>query len=233
MRITVAVLATLMVAPQLLVGSLAAADVVYDYSLTELPYPGTYGCCSRNGQTVTLAGTSRVVTAIEILLSSGGVSTFFVEFYNLDGPNGVPDSLIWQSGIQTYPFVPGSYNRQIVDVPVPSVLVPNSFAWTISNIHRENDALPISRLPTIGTASNSWYFEFGEWVNFDPTVNFGARIHAVPESSHFAFTALVALIVCHRKRRGSGAVEPAQKLPRLYKKSLAVGTSCAKPWHPV
>jgi hypothetical protein len=195
-----AVLCVLAISLGLLVSSPVAAEIVFD-SLSGMSYHGARGCCSRTGQTVTLASTSRHVTDIEFWLGTAGASTFIVEFYNMDGPNGVPGSLIWQSPVQTYPYVFPFYNRLILNVDVPEILVPDTFAWTITNVHRVNDTLIQTGLPTIGSLSSPWYYvpASGEWVD-DSDWRFGARINAIPEPSCALMLAVGAAIVCQGTR---------------------------------
>jgi hypothetical protein len=200
MRIRATVLAVTAVSVQLLVASPSTAEVVYD-SLTGFEYNGGRGCCSGTGQTVALTGTSRNVTKLDVWFGTGGPSTFTAEFYKLDGPSSVPGSLIWKSPVQTYPYVPPYYNRQVISIDIPNVLVPDTFAWTLTNVVRENDTLLVTQPTTsIGTTLDSWHYSpTSGWGHWDD-IQFGARIHAVPEPTSASLVAMGMLILCHRMR---------------------------------
>ncbi len=189
----------------LLLGSLqsvsgAAANpfesVVYD-TITAYPFDsGGLGCCSRTGQTVTLEGSARSVTQFDIFLGSGGPSTYVVEFYRTDGPNSQPGTLIWQSPIQSYPYTPFFYNRKVLSIDVPNVRVPDTFAWALTTVMRDNNILLNTGSPTIGEAGTAWeyYAPFGGWYSPGASL-FGARITAVPEPGTAAIGFSGALIL--------------------------------------
>jgi hypothetical protein len=196
MRTAIALLFAVVASPHLT----PAAEVVYD-SLSGFDYNGSRGCCSGTGQTVTLTGASRSITKLEVWLGAGGPSTFTAEFYNLDGPSGVPGSLIWKSSVQTYPWVSPSHNTLVIGIDVPEVLVPDSFAWTLTSVIRENDELLLTRpTTTIGTTLDSWqYSPTDGWTHWD-AIQFGARLYAVPEPGCISLLAMGALIMRHRIR---------------------------------
>lgn len=133
----------------------ASGEVVYD-TLTDNPSAGGSGCClAPYGQAIALSGTQREITLFEVRLGSVGAATFLVEFYDLDGPNGEPGTLIWQSPIQTYPYTPPFYNEKILPVAVPNITVPDSFLWTLTTVQRENNILYYSA--TALRTDNAYY----------------------------------------------------------------------------
>jgi hypothetical protein len=182
-----------MALPISLVTSPAAAEIVYD-SITGLNYNGGVGCCLKTGQTVSLADVQRRVTEFEVWLGSDVGSTFNVEFYQLDGPNGVPGTLIWQSDVQSYPFTGSEYNRKVLKIDVPKVSVPDKFAWTLTTIARANNILISTGQPTIGSSAESWSYDFGNWSPSNS--KFAARIHAIPEPVNALLAAVGFTILC-------------------------------------
>lgn len=178
----------------------AQADTVFD-SITGFETGGGYACCAHAGQTVTLAGMSRTVKQIELTLGTGGPSTYFVEFYNLDGPSGVPGTRFWQSGVQTYPYVPPFYNRTPVKVAVPDVLVPDTFAWIVTSVQSDNDTMFNTAPPTIGSIGSGWTNPTGnQWIQFS-YFRLGARITAIPEPGCGTLLIIGALLAGGRHRR--------------------------------
>jgi hypothetical protein len=177
----------------------ASAETVYD-SLTGQPFLGSLGCCAKTGQSVTLDGSQRRITEFEAALASAPrVSTFYVEFYQLDGPNGEPGSLIWQSPVQTYPYTEPNFNRKVILVDVPAVAVPSTFAYLLTTIERANNSLINTGPPTVGSVGTSWYYGPTGWVQGEWT--FGARIHAVPEPAGLLLAASGCTILGFIRRR--------------------------------
>jgi hypothetical protein len=163
----------------------AAAEVVFDSTVGIVdgaPAGGTGLGTAAVGQTITLGGTLREITDFKVWLGAGGPSTFLVEFYKLDGPNNVPGTLIWQSPTQTYPYSPSLYNRKVVDVPVPRIFVPDTFAWTVSAVVG-NNMIVNARAPvvTVGSQQESWFHFPDGWRASD--WQFAVKLQAVPEPS--------------------------------------------------
>lgn len=194
----------------LLIASEVTAEVVFD-SLSDSSYSGALGCCSRTGQSIVLGGTSREIVQFEMVMGTAGPSTFFVEFYKLDGPSGTPGSLIWQSPVQTYPYIAPTYNRKIVALEVPRIQVPDSFAWAVTNVERFNDGLiGADNPPTIGTLLDTWQASpiGGPWRLSPYNLRFGARVNAVPEPTALPLLGLCALSLLGYRSRFRGLAPP-------------------------
>jgi len=178
-----------------LIGGLrsASAEIVYDdssdYSGFDYESPNEYG------DQVILAGTSRAVTQIEIeyyaSFTPHGGEVARVRFYANTGPN-------WQ-GNPAFPtpaatplfedtFAPGQGYHTAV-IPVPNVVVPDTFTWTIQFIgiaqsNTDVAGLLFYNVPTVGQSYDDfWELTSSGWgaaVRSDvPKNNFGARITAV------------------------------------------------------
>lgn len=203
------------------VPGLAGASVVYDnMTWTQGWYwaenPAFTSPSMEGGDEVNLGGTDRAVTNIDILFYSlwdpGTVDTT-VRFYKNDGGGGAPGTLLWQSstftalahvqGLQTYSFA------------VPSVVVPNTFTWTIGLANRAGSTGDIGPAladpPSVGSSANYfWWNNAGVWNQTgwgpSPIANFGARITAapVPEPASMGVLALGAVAMIRRRRMKSG-----------------------------
>lgn len=140
------------------------------------------------GSAITLAGTQRVVTSIDVILRIGnsGVALFDmrVRLYANDGPSGSPGSLLWDS-------LP---RRTVIDsgadipyrVTVPRVVVPHSITWTVEITNRTmSQAMlgPSTYAPvTVGSADPGyWEFTGATWTHVlsgEPA--WGAAVNADP-----------------------------------------------------
>jgi len=147
------------------------------------------------GDQVTLAGTERRVNQIEIpigvVLSSGGTVDAQVRFYENDGVGDppTPGTILWDSGvIYDLPFVGG---ENIFTFPVPNILVPDTFTWTIylslTSLHTIQMGPVWYDPPTIGSSDYFSWINWGEsaWRVYHWGDNLGAKITAVPEPSTF------------------------------------------------
>ncbi|MFM7102331.1 MAG: hypothetical protein ACKO3N_14295 [Verrucomicrobiota bacterium] len=117
-------------------GTLQAQQVVYDN--TARAQPIFYRFSREHGDEIELAGTSRRVT--EFLFQYSGdfalqtAADYQIRFYANDGepsfsghPSALaPRSVLWESGWRR--MIPGP---QVDALPVPSVLVPDRFTWTV------------------------------------------------------------------------------------------------------
>jgi hypothetical protein len=170
-----------------------SAEIVYDnstdYSQIDYESPNEYG------DEVILAGTARAVTQIELEYYANytphGGEVARVRFYANTGPNwmGRPD---YQTPAATPlfedTFDPGQGFHTAV-IPVPNVVVPDTFTWTIQFIgiaQTETDyaGLLFYGLPTVGQSPNDfWELTASGWVAAQkpgvPKNNFGVRITAV------------------------------------------------------
>jgi hypothetical protein len=177
------------------VSSNGLEEVVYDSIRDNLFYGQGLGNSDEVGETIYLSGTARIVTTFDVAIGANTSPPFKLKFYNPDGPNSSPGSLIWESPSRNYPLDPGAFNRKILTFNVPNVEVPDSFVWTIELLDRsqgnvvigtiENNRPPIRppiRPPLVGQAGVLWEERpstgfFTTFTLFD----LGARVTAVPE----------------------------------------------------
>ncbi len=180
-------------------------EVVYDSIRDNLFYGQGLGSSDEVGETIHLSGTARIVTAFDVALGANTSPPFKLKFYNPDGPNSSPGSLIWESPSRNYPLDPGAFNRKILTFNVPNVEVPDSFVWTIELLDRsqgnvvigtiENNRPPI-RPPLVGQAGVLWEERpstgfFTTFTLFD----LGARVTAVPEPTAAALLLAACAVV--------------------------------------
>ena len=176
----------------------ANAAVVYD-SLSGSLFTGGRGFSDSldNGQSVTLSGVERKVTQFEVYLGSAQSDEFYVRFYELDGAGGEPGTLVWQSPAQTYPSNSPFFQRKIVTVSVPGIIIPNTFVWAIAPVGANNFLVGNADLPTVGVNHEIWKHRSidGTWTSdIILDFGFGARITAVPEPSSVIL--FILAVVC-------------------------------------
>jgi hypothetical protein len=184
--------AVLLINPLALGVSQVLAEVVYDSS----PGPGqsSLGCCGNPtlAQTITLAGNARRVTEFEFFMNSSGPSTFTLQFYNV-GEMYEPTTLFRESPILPYPS--SLPNPQTVTVSVPSVYVPDTFAWGVFTPSRNNNSLGFGTdQASVGMTLPGWFYaqEYGFWSKHT-SWRLGARLHAVPEPRSVSLLALIPI----------------------------------------
>jgi len=177
-----------------LVGSALHAAVVYQNTSTPTGVvnallPAGQTNSTEHGNTVTVAGTERILTNVTVHLRilGAGVASFNRELrlYRNDGMAGMPGTLLWASGqmfsvIDSGAPIPYSF-------AVPNVVVGGSFTWTIQITNRQTNHAQMGPYeynpPTIGSAP------FGYWRRTGPGLDaweftgqgeapFGARIDA-------------------------------------------------------
>ncbi|HWA82970.1 MAG TPA: PEP-CTERM sorting domain-containing protein [Fimbriimonadaceae bacterium] len=197
--------------------ALAGASVVYDnMSWTQGWYwaenPGFTSPTAEGGDQVTLGGTDRAVTNIDILFYSlwdAGTADVTVNFYKNDGVGGAPGTLLWTSG--TMAGMSHVQGLQTYSFAVPSVVVPNTFTWTLGLANRTGSTGDIGPAladpPTVGSSGDFfWYMGSGGWATTgwggSPVANFGARITAAPVPEPAAFGVLGVGVVALLRRRG-------------------------------
>jgi len=185
--------------------AISEAAIVYDNTTNPLgfwtPIISDFGTNGLVGDEITLAGTERSVTGIDLDVFSGyfgvtGKLDADVSFYNNNGSAGAPGTLIWDSGIVKDVGYGGLTNT--FHFVVPSVIVPDTFTWTISLSNVRPDSGTLYNLgplyydpPTVGGSGDwDWYYSSGTWNKGDAlniVDNFGAEVHAeaVPEPSTF------------------------------------------------
>jgi hypothetical protein len=188
-------------------GQISFGAVVYD----SLPFiQGGSGFGPNNievGNAITLEGDANRATQVDVALGSGGAGDFVVRFYELDGVDGRPGSLIWQSLPQTYPFTPPDYNQKVIPVDVPNVLIPDTFALIVTGVGPPTNMQLLSSIaPSIGTSDESWFRRQGfNWERIGVNTGvYGLRVVAIPEpiASHLILIA-VTLFACRFRHAGA------------------------------
>lgn len=171
--------------------SLATAAVVYDNTTT---YQSTENELLSSGQTasgehgnqVQLTGTERFVTSLtyRLRIAGAGVASFNIRirFYANDGLDGRPGTVLWESPVQFRVIDSGA--PITYTLTVPSVLVPDSFTWTVQVSDRQGNMARMGpseyHPPTIGGAvPGYWQRNGNDWelVGLQEPP-FGARVSA-------------------------------------------------------
>jgi hypothetical protein len=166
----------------------AEAEVVYDtIGGPTNTFGGAIGLAtgSQGGSIITLAGTSRLVTHLDVAIEELSTLTGNLDYkINLWSAVGVPGSLIWSSPMGHLSAL--TRTTVIVGVDVPGVQVPNKFGWTIESIFAsQTPGVVGSHNIYVGTANAEWYYNpsFG-WQKTDlppGSADVGFRVIAVPE----------------------------------------------------
>jgi len=185
----------------------ADAGVIFDNTTT---FTGTRSFTALQiGDEINAAGSERFVSLLEIGMTQqgfAGTADLQARLYANDGTGGQPGSLLWQSAILN--DVPLSGGNDLIPFPVPLVLAPNTFTWTvqISDTNPVAVGLPHFHPPTVGSSpDHAWFGGPGSWTRLagaSPT-NLMARVTAVPEPACAAVvvTALLAAVLARRFRR--------------------------------
>jgi hypothetical protein len=187
-------------------GGLAArgADVVYDNTTD---FSGSnYETTDEYGDEVILAGTARAVTQIQVeyyaKFTPQGDEIGRIRFYSNTGP-------LWQNNpdyrtpaeppLFEDTFVLGQ-EYQTATIPVPNVVVPNNFTWTVQflgisqNGTNDRAGLLFYSTPTIGNSYDDfWERTGGVWgavgvMELPFKDNFAARILAVVATPQLSLT---------------------------------------------
>jgi hypothetical protein len=177
-----------------------SAEVVYD-SLSGTLFQGGESSVE-NGQSMTLGGTARLITRIDLRLSStASPENYQVILYNIDS-TGFPTTSIWTSPLQ---FFRGGGQPFIESVDVPKVEIPNSFAWSVRRVLPSQLLTRFADLPSIGNQIIRFRRDFGPWISEGSSFTLGATIFAVPEPASISlllFGLVTANLSCrHRGRR--------------------------------
>jgi hypothetical protein len=201
----------------------ASADIVFENTSTRLSFGGVdqgYSSTNEFGDQIVLADTAREVDQFSFqyfLKVNSGVSTGLevarIRFYANDGGmvSGAnsPGTMLWDSGDFSIPVSDGF----VKTLPVPNIVVPDTFTWTIlfgNVLPTETTGLPLYNPPTVGSDfSDFWELNGSSWelrfnrnfpVNFDASVD--AIGMAVPEPSTVAMIAIsgLAWLGCARSR---------------------------------
>ncbi len=190
--------------------SQAAAEVVYDNSSS---YLGNFSDLGNGtiGDQVTLGGSSRVITEFKfeyyLSFAISGNEKGALKFYANDGANGLPSSLLYDSG--AFGLSSGFHTVTAENL---STTVGNSFTWAVSFSGLEGSekaGLLFYDAPSVGSSFDDfWANTSGSWQLMNTAGlkdNFAAQITAVPEPTTFALlgTGLVGLGLAAYRRRQS------------------------------
>ena len=185
--------------------------VVYDNSANVLGFL-INGIDEENGDGVTLAGTDRTVTNINLLIhANSGAATADVRvriFAGGDAGGGNPGAMLWESALLTNFAIAGGVAGY--DFAVPNVVVPGEITWTLelTNVVNTGGAVG-SRFfaPATVGSSEDWVWERlnGVWTQRVFGVgagnnSYGATITAVPTPGSIGLLALAGVAMLRRRR---------------------------------
>lgn len=164
-----------------------AQTVVYDNTTTNTFVTSFTG--AELGDEVTLAGSERTITLLEIgvtMQGFAGTGDVRARIYANDGSSGQPGSMLWDSGLFTGVAFSGAVELLAFDVP--GVVVPDTITWTlqVSNTTPVAVGQPHFHPPTVGTSvEHAWFGGPGSWtmLNPFPPTDLMARITAEGEGS--------------------------------------------------
>ncbi|HWN83196.1 MAG TPA: T9SS type A sorting domain-containing protein [Candidatus Udaeobacter sp.] len=170
---------------------LALAAVVYDntttYQSTENELlPAGQIASGEHGNQVQLTGTERFVSSLtyKLRIAGAGAASFNIRirFYANDGVDGRPGTVLWESPVLTRVIdsgAPLTYTQ-----PIPSVLVPDTFTWTVQVSNRQGNMARMGpseyHPPTVGSATPGFWQRIGnDWqlIGLEEPP-FGARVSA-------------------------------------------------------
>jgi len=188
------------------------ASIVFDNSVNLLSPPRFYspGNNIEFGDQIFLAGSDRRVSDFQfdyfVSTNASGNELAEIFFYDNNGANGMPSSLLYRSG----EFSLGAGFQTVVAQQL-SVTVPSTFTWAVvfKGIDvGESAGLLLADPPTVGTSLSDFWVKNtdGTWATFlidngSTPANFVARITAVPEPGTYALAALGAVILTYASRR--------------------------------
>ena len=138
------------------------------------------------GDEIKLAGTGRTITEMTVytfgdFATPTGNERIRIRFYDQTGgvmgnpPKPSPNVLLWDSG-----FIPMKPGWRVQRIPVPSVVVPETFSWTasfdgVTGLPGNRSGLCYIGPPTIGESGNwvwrrandtsPWSYQVSDWSN--------------------------------------------------------------------
>jgi hypothetical protein len=186
----------------------AQSAIVYDNSTNDKTNRFVVPSFQEVGDEIILAGTARQITTFTFeyfALNLSGDELAVVKFYANDGAVSssgfrMPGTVLWNSldfSIQNTPRATLTF-----DLTSLNIVVPDSFTWTVefklgATSPLEQAGVDIYTPPTVGsnyedywerTGPNSWVLKQNGLVSMD----FAARIGAIPEPSAFAIFGVAA-----------------------------------------
>jgi hypothetical protein len=158
------------------------------------------------GDQITLAGTDRYVTEFDLALSSSEPTTVGSMVFSLYGF----DSNIFSAGDRIWTTTLANVSidgNTIVSIPMPGVLVPDTFIWVVG-ADSNTAGWATFNMPTVGSSSPYYFWDLDpptlQWYatafDGDPAANFGARVLAVPEPTLTVLLPLAGFLMLRRKR---------------------------------
>lgn len=178
---------SLAIVTMLMGGLLAEAGAAVIYDNTTTPVGPLSFTALEIGDEVEAAGTARALTELTIGVSQqgfAGTADLQARLYRNDGQDGAPGTLLWESPLLNDVALSGGID--LIAFAVPGIVVPDVFTWTlqVSDTEPVGVGLPHFDPPTVGASPDyAWVGSpgsFGKLVLPDETVNFMARISAVP-----------------------------------------------------
>ncbi len=157
----------------------ALAGVIYDNTTTR-DGQVLSGTQLQIGSEVNAAGTPRRVTDVMVGISDQGMTgtaNFQVRLFAADGTTGLPGTLLWNGPVSPGIHLTGGID--LVDLPVPEVMVPDKFIWTVQITNDLYALLPDFGPPTAGSSSGDLFGDGVNWTHLT-TNAFEARILADP-----------------------------------------------------
>lgn len=167
------------------------AQIVYDNGNSGRP-----GLIADNpcGDEITLAGENRILTSIVILVAQvGGVegeASFQLTLFGNDGPDGEPNTILWES--PWYEDYPVEGDESPVNFWVPNIEVPDTFTWMLDI----KDSSPLSTVylfgdePSVGSCKPyHWYHHVATdtWLKTYPSgdlsTNFACQVNSLQRES--------------------------------------------------
>lgn len=216
------------------VSGIATATPVFDNTVL----PGTTSAgptCCRIGDEITLAGTSRRIVNISLVVYAQQdefVQPIEVRIYANDGLDGSPGTVLWDSGTQAYLVThTGQYS---IDFPIPGVLVPDTItvtSWIQAAPFGLDRLVPSGT--TVGTFVTPWveanYLPGAPWLREQPVFAFQVRVDA-DEPSTAVLTILDVALLFGFGRSRLYRMKPSEvKAPRTLTRSCRETTKARPP----
>ena len=188
-----------------LTGVPALANAATVYENTGNPFGITLA--REVGDTVHLAGTERLATALSIGVRGNGENPaealFRARLWTENAVDGTPDTLLWAGD---YLDLTLKGPLELISFDIPFVPVPDVLIWTVDRILLSGDVLfQWSNPPTVGSSPD---YAWAAGLRLDPSfgvpANFMARIdaEAVPEPGMaWALILGILILVCREARR--------------------------------